>query len=49
MDFKACMAMEHELAAQCLAHPDLYEGIRAAIIDKDHQPQWQPHKAFLSH
>lgn len=41
MDFDQCMAMEYELAKQCLQGHDLYEGIRAVIIDKDKQPHWK--------
>lgn len=41
MDFAQCMAMEYELAKQCLQGHDLYEGIRAVIIGKDNQPRWQ--------
>lgn len=37
-----CLNMEYRLACHCLANHDFYEGIRAAIIDKDHQPRWSP-------
>ena len=30
------------LAQKFGKHPDFFEGIRAAIIDKDQNPQWQP-------
>jgi enoyl-CoA hydratase/isomerase-like protein len=27
-----------------LLSPDFYEGIRAAVIDKDRQPRWSAHQ-----
>jgi len=34
--------LELVVALHCAARPDFVEGIRALIIDKDNQPQWQP-------
>jgi enoyl-CoA hydratase len=42
LDFDDCMAMEYKLACYCAENHDFYEGIRAAIIDKDYHPKWQP-------
>lgn len=42
MDFDDCMRMEYRIAQNFLNHPDFYEGIRAAIIDKDKSPVWRP-------
>lgn len=30
-----------------LEHGDMIEGVRALIIDKDKQPQWQQHNTTL--
>jgi enoyl-CoA hydratase len=40
--FDACMQMEYRLANHFLQGHDFYEGVRAAIIDKDQSPCWQP-------
>ncbi len=32
--------MELTISIQCAMHPDLQEGVRALLIDKDGQPQW---------
>jgi enoyl-CoA hydratase len=37
-----CLLREYRAAVHCLQEHDLYEGIRAAVIDKDRAPQWQP-------
>jgi enoyl-CoA hydratase len=42
LDFDASMSMEFRLSQACLARHDSYEGIRAAVIDKDNAPRWQP-------
>jgi enoyl-CoA hydratase len=42
MDFDSAMIMEYRLAAACVAGHDFPEGIRAAVIDKDRRPAWQP-------
>jgi len=43
-DFDTCMEREHKLALFFLTQPDFYEGIRAAVIDKDKNPTWVPDK-----
>lgn len=37
-----CMNMEFRILNRMLAGRDFYEGIRAAVIDKDNAPDWQP-------
>ena len=40
--FEDCMRMEYRLDSRILSGHDYYEGVRAAIIDKDGAPHWQP-------
>jgi len=42
LDFEGCMALEYNLACIFVEGHDFYEGIRAAVIDKDQHPQWKP-------
>lgn len=42
LDFDACMVQELRLSLACLAGDDFYEGIRAALVDKDKSPKWKP-------
>lgn len=42
MTFAEVMAMEYRLSQACLARHDFYEGVRAALIDKDRCPRWIP-------
>ena len=42
LDMRGCMEMEYRLVRNMLTAPDFREGIRAAIIDKDGAPSWQP-------
>ena len=36
------MAQEYRIALQMMKGKDIYEGIRALIIEKDGQPNWHP-------
>jgi enoyl-CoA hydratase len=40
--FAAAMRMEFRLARHFMMSDDFYEGVRAAVIDKDQAPRWQP-------
>jgi enoyl-CoA hydratase/carnithine racemase len=42
MTLAQCLVQEYRAAAFLFARPDLREGVRAAIIDKDRKPKWQP-------
>ncbi|MCR6032795.1 enoyl-CoA hydratase/isomerase family protein [Nocardioides sp. zg-579] len=41
-DLGAALAMELRLTVRFLDVPDFVEGVRAQVIDKDRNPQWQP-------
>ena len=40
--FAEIMQMEYRIADRCFRGHDLFEGIRAVVIDKDGAPRWSP-------
>ncbi|WP_374526975.1 enoyl-CoA hydratase/isomerase family protein [Novosphingobium sp.] len=42
VDFAANMVMEYRIASRVLTLPDFAEGVRAVIVDKTGDPQWNP-------
>jgi hypothetical protein len=42
MTLADCFRMELNLVRSSLDHTDFFEGIRAAVIDKDRSPRWRP-------
>jgi hypothetical protein len=43
-DLAAVLNTDLILSQSCLAGGEFYEGIRAAVIDKDRKPNWSPAK-----
>lgn len=42
LSFEDCMRLELRMTLACLRGHDFYEGIRAAVVDKDRAPRWKP-------
>jgi len=38
------LKMEYRLVTRCCQDKDFYEGVRAALIDRDNKPNWMPNK-----
>ncbi|TFV54606.1 enoyl-CoA hydratase/isomerase family protein [Mycobacterium sp. PS03-16] len=41
-DLAECLAQDLRVGQHCARHPDLTEGIRARVVDKDRNPKWNP-------
>jgi enoyl-CoA hydratase len=39
---EAALTAEYRVSTRCFAAPDLAEGIRAQVVDKDRNPRWTP-------
>jgi enoyl-CoA hydratase len=42
LDLRQVLMVDHRLACRLASAPDFAEGVRAALIDKDQKPRWQP-------
>ncbi len=39
---ESCLVNEFRVVSRMVQRPDFYEGVRAAVIDKDRNPRWRP-------
>jgi len=44
MDLRETLEQDYRIAVRCMQGHDIYEGVRAALIDRDRNPRWQPAK-----
>lgn len=42
LSFDDCIRLDYRIASHILTGHDFYEGVRAALVDKDRQPRWRP-------
>jgi enoyl-CoA hydratase len=41
-DLRSVLMTDYRIACGCLDGHDFYEGVRAALVDKDNAPSWTP-------
>jgi len=44
LDLRATLVQDFRVACRCLEAHDFYEGVRAALIDRDRSPRWLPER-----
>jgi enoyl-CoA hydratase len=44
LDLRATLIQDFRLASRCLEGHDLYEGVRAMLVDRDRTPKWRPER-----
>lgn len=44
LDLRATLEENYRIAVRCMQRHDFYEGVRAALIERDRNPRWQPAK-----
>jgi len=42
LDLEAALRLEYRMTQHVMAAHDFYEGVRAALVDKDQRPHWRP-------
>ena len=42
MSLRAALFEELKLTRRVARHPEFHEGVRAALVDRDRKPQWNP-------
>lgn len=42
MSLKQCFQTEYRIAVRCCANDDFHEGVKAALIEKNSKPKWNP-------
>ena len=48
LDLRETLIQDFRLACRCLEGEDLYEGVRAALVDRDSAPMWRPSRLQVS-